>query len=71
MEVIYQGRSYSWAQIYALQADGKAKITLEEPATYNKGQAHAFDSETQAQAWACAHVAGLAQRPVCRADAAV
>jgi hypothetical protein len=68
MEVIYQGSSYSWAQIYDLQAHGKAKVTVEGPATYNKGQAHAFDSETEAQAWACANISGLAKRPVCQSS---
>jgi hypothetical protein len=67
MEVIYQGQSYTWAQIYDLQAKGKATITVEEPATYNKGQAYVFDTSVQADEWACTHVAGLAKRPICQA----
>ncbi|GLY16753.1 hypothetical protein Kisp01_37680 [Kineosporia sp. NBRC 101677] len=68
MEVFYQGRSYTWAQIYKLQKQGKAGYTVHEPVTYNKGQAHAFDSAAGADAWACANIAGLAARPVCRSQ---
>ncbi len=41
---------------------------MEEPTTYNKGQAFAFDSATEADAWACANIAGLAARPVCQSQ---
>lgn len=71
MEVIYQGQSYTWAQIYALQAKGKATISVEEPTTYNQGQAYVFDTAAEADAWACAHVAGLvpdSQRQLAVAD---
>lgn len=66
MEVFYHGRSYSWAQIYSMQADGKAKLTIEDSASYNKGQAHAFDSEAEGHAWVCANITGMTKRPVCQ-----
>ncbi|GAA3623639.1 hypothetical protein GCM10022223_45800 [Kineosporia mesophila] len=67
MEVIYRGRSYTWAQIYDLQDATHPMFTVEEPVSYGQGRAYAFDSEAEVRAWTCAHVAGLAQRPVCRA----
>ena len=66
MEVFYQGRPYTWAQIYTMQSHGKAKITLEEPVSYGQGQAFAFNSEAEEHQWACTHVSGLAQRPTCQ-----
>jgi hypothetical protein len=68
MEVIYQGQSHSWAQISELQKHGKAMGTVYEPISYNKGQAHAFDTSAEADRWACANVPGLADRPICQTE---
>lgn len=65
MQVVYNGGTYTWAQIRALQEQGKAMVTVEEPATYRKGIVHAFDTTTLADAWACTHVAARAGNAGC------
>jgi len=57
MQFVYDGGTYTLTQIRALQEQGKAMVTVEEPATYRKGIVYAFDTGAQADAWTCTHVA--------------
>ena len=45
------------AMAHATPEQGKAMVTVEEPATYRKGIVYAFDTGAQADAWTCTHVA--------------
>jgi len=66
MEVIYQGRSYTPGQIHDLQErTGKPVVVVEDPISYDKGRAHAFDTAQEADQWACRNLPQLAHRPVC------
>jgi hypothetical protein len=65
MQVLYNGGTYTVAQLQVLQAQGKAMVTVEEPATFSKGIMQAFDTSAEADAWACTHVSGRAGRANC------
>lgn len=68
MQVIYHGEPMTESEIQQLQSQGKATITVQDPASQAKGQAHAFDTRVEADAWACVHVPGLSARPVCHSS---
>lgn len=70
MQVIYRGQVLTWAEVNQLQKQGKALVTVQEPASYAQGEAHAFDTQAEANSWACTHVTSWASRPACRPGSA-
>lgn len=65
LEVVYQGRSYTWMQIDRLEKQGRPLVSVYAADFYNRGQVYAFDTGTEADQWACVNIAGLAARPGC------
>lgn len=68
MQMIYQGDALTWNQIQKLQAQGKAMVMVHDSVSQSKGQIHVFDTEAQAEAWACVHVPGRSDSPACHAS---
>ncbi len=56
MQMIYHGQPLTVSQIQELQTQGKATITVFDPVSQSKGQAHVFDTSAEADAWACVNV---------------
>ena len=56
LQVTYQGKLYTWDQIADLQRQGRAQVTVADPASSVQGRAHAFDTPGEADAWACVHI---------------
>lgn len=51
--VMYQGEQYSWNEIERFQRQDKAMVEVFDSISGAQGIAHAFDTATEADAWAC------------------
>jgi hypothetical protein len=65
MQMIYHGQPLTVDEVLKLQAEGKAMITVHDPVSQSKGQAHVFDTPAEAEAWACANVPGRSNSTAC------